>query len=184
MLPSGRLSGLIMLQPNSSEFEPVMLITARLSCASRLALTVGTFLIAGTGASLAASVDQLIGSWGGAGTYTLNDGTREKLRCDAYYTGSSAQLNMVIRCTGATNKIEIRSKLNTRGDTLSGTWEERTYNAEGTVSGQVRGNKLSFSIQGGVAGTMSVSYSGSSQTVSISTQGIPLKSVSVSLKRR
>ena len=141
-------------------------------------------LFAMAGSAVAGTLDQLAGSWGGSGTYTLNDGSREKLRCDAFYTGSSGQLNMAIRCTGATNKIEIRSKLRETGTSLSGTWEERTYNAEGTASGTASGSRLSLSIQGGVSGSMDVSYTGSNQNVSISTIGIPLKSVSISLKRR
>jgi hypothetical protein len=136
------------------------------------------------GGAAADSLNALIGSWGGSGTYTLQDGTREKLSCNGYYTGGSSQLTMAIRCAGPNNKIEIRSKLNISGNMLSGTWEERTYNAEGTVSGTASGNRLSFSIQGGVSGTMNVSYTGSSQDVSIATQGIPLKSVTVSLSRR
>src|SRR5690606_20748429 len=52
-----------------------------------------------------------LGSWGGSGTYRLQDGTSERLKCDAYYTGSGSQLGIAVRCSGQNNKIEMRSKL-------------------------------------------------------------------------
>jgi len=34
----------------------------------------------------------LLGSWGGTGEYSLADGTRERIKCNAYYTGGGSQL--------------------------------------------------------------------------------------------
>ncbi|MGE3228349.1 MAG: hypothetical protein AB7J30_02815 [Hyphomicrobium sp.] len=126
----------------------------------------------------------LLGSWGGSGTYKLQDGTSEKLKCDAYYTGSGSQLGIAVRCQGQTNKIEMRSKLTANGGALSGSWEERTYNAAGNVSGKLTEDRLSLAITGGVGGSMVVTYDQSKQTVAIATEGIPLKSVTVSLSRK
>ena len=69
------------------------------------------------------------------------------------------------------------------GGRITGTWEERTFNATGNAVGQASGDKISLQISGGVSGTMLVSYSGSRQSVAISTQGIALKSVTISLSR-
>ena len=69
------------------------------------------------------------------------------------------------------------------GGRITGTWEERTFNATGNAVGQVTGDRISLQISGGVSGTMLVSYSGSRQSVAISTQGIALKSVSIDLSR-
>src|SRR5690606_36469168 len=96
----------------------------------------------------------LLGSWGGSGTYRLQDGTSERLKCDAYYTGSGAQLGIAVRCSGQTNKMEMRSKLSASGGALSGSWEERTYNASGNVTGKLTEKNLSLAISGGVAGSM------------------------------
>lgn len=126
----------------------------------------------------------LLGSWGGSGTYKLQDGTSEKLRCDAYYTGSGAQLGIAVRCSGQTNKIEMRCKLSASGTALSGSWEERTYNAEGAVTGTLSDTKLNFSISGGVSGSMTIVYDRNKQNIAIATEGIPLKSVTVSLTRK
>ena len=127
--------------------------------------------------------DTLLGSWRGNGQIKLSDGRTERLKCNAYYTGGGSQLGMAIRCQSESSNVEIRSKLSQTGGRISGTWEERTFNAEGTASGEASSDKLSLQITGGVTGTMQVSYSGSRQSVAISTQGIALQSVTIDLTR-
>jgi hypothetical protein len=125
----------------------------------------------------------LLGSWRGAGQIKLTDGKTERLKCNAYYTGGGSQLGMAIRCQSESSNVEIRSKLSQSAGRITGTWEERTFNAQGTASGKATGDKISLQISGGVTGTMLVSYSGSRQSVSISTQGIALQSVKIDLSR-
>ncbi len=128
--------------------------------------------------------DVLLGSWGGSGNFKLNDGTSERIQCNAYYTGGGSQLGMAIRCKSpSNNNIEIRSKLSKSGNRISGTWEERTYNAGGSASGSATGSNIRLQISGGVSGSMSVNYSKSRQSVSISTSGTPLRSVQITLNR-
>lgn len=127
--------------------------------------------------------DLLQGSWRGSGQIRLSDGRAERLKCNAYYTGGGSQLGMAIRCQSESSNVEIRSKLSQSGGRITGTWEERTFNAEGTARGQASGNRISLQISGGVTGTMNVSYSGSRHSVAISTQGIGLKSVTIDLTR-
>ena len=127
--------------------------------------------------------DILLGSWRGSGQIVLSDGKAERLKCNAYYTGGGSQLGMAIRCQSESSNVEIRSKLSQSGGRITGTWEERTFNATGTAAGQASGDRISLQISGGVTGTMSVSYSGSRQSVAISTQGIALKSVKIDLSR-
>jgi hypothetical protein len=128
--------------------------------------------------------DTLLGSWGGSGTYKLQDGTTEKLKCDAYYTGGGSQLGIAVRCTGQTNKIEMRSKLSANGGALSGSWEERTFNASGDVTGKLTDRSIKLAISGAVGGSMTITYDKSKQNVAIATEGTPLKSVTVSLSRK
>jgi hypothetical protein len=89
-----------------------------------------------------------------------------------------------VLCSGGKNKIEVRSKLTANGTALSGNWEERTYNAEGTVCGRHDGNRITLNVSGSITGTMNIAYDGGHQTVSIALKGSPLKSVSVSLSRK
>jgi hypothetical protein len=127
--------------------------------------------------------DTLLGSWGGSGEIRLDKGRRERIKCSAYYTGGGAELGLAIRCASDNYKIEIRSKLSYSGGRLSGNWEERTFNASGSASGTASPNKLSLSITGGVSGTMLVSFTKSSQSVTISTQGVALQGVRITLAR-
>ena len=83
------------------------------------------------GEAAANPFDTLLGSWRGSGQIGLNDGRRERLTCNAYYTGGGSQLGMAIRCQSDTSNVEIRSKLSLSGGRISGTWEERTFNARG-----------------------------------------------------
>jgi hypothetical protein len=127
--------------------------------------------------------DTLLGSWRGSGKIELEGGRMERLKCNAYYTGGGSQLGMAILCQSETSNVQIRSKLSQSGGRITGSWEERTYNAEGSATGQATSDKISLQISGGVTGTMLVSYSGSRQSVAISTQGIALKSVTIDLTR-
>ena len=127
--------------------------------------------------------DTLLGSWRGNGQIVLSEGKTERLKCNAYYTGGGSQLRMAILCQSESSNVQIRSALSQSGGRITGTWEERTFNAEGNASGQASSGKISLAITGGVTGTMLVSYSSSRQSVAISTQGIALKSVTIDLSR-
>jgi hypothetical protein len=150
-----------------------------------VALTASFILLPshGTQADTGNPFDVLLGSWRGNGQIQLSQGKTERLKCNAYYTGGGSQLGMAIRCQSETSNVEIRSKLSQSGGRITGTWEERTFNAQGNASGQATTGKISLAISGAVTGSMSVSYTQSSQSVSISTQNIALKSVSIDLTR-
>jgi hypothetical protein len=126
--------------------------------------------------------DTLLGSWRGSGRIMLDSGP-ERLSCNAYYTGGGSQLGMAIRCKSDSSSVEIRSKLSLSGSRLTGNWEERTFNAQGTATGTARPGRLAIRVTGSVTGSMIVNYSRTSQSVSIATQGIALKSVSINLTR-
>lgn len=125
------------------------------------------------------------GSWHGSGRIRLSDGKTENLRCRAYYNPKSgrAHLGMAIRCASASYNIHMRSSLNFDGGRVTGSWEERTFNASGGVSGSARNGSISLSVSGAVSGRMNISYGGSRQNVSITTSGTALESVNISLRR-
>ena len=128
----------------------------------------------------------LAGTWSGKGQVRLEGGKSEAIRCKAYYTTSSggSELGMAIRCASAASKIEMRANLKYDNGSVSGNWEERTYNAAGDVTGQASQSKLSLKIQGGgLDGSMSVRLGGASQSVSISTSGSAFQGLDLSLSR-
>lgn len=146
------------------------------------AAMVGLFATTPSRHAEASPFDTLLGSWRGSGKIMLDSGP-ERLSCNAYYTGGGSQLGLAIRCKSDTTSVEIRSKLSLSGSQITGNWEERTFNASGAASGTASPGRISIRVSGSVNGSMVVSYSKSSQSVSISTQGIALKSVSINLTR-
>ena len=128
----------------------------------------------------------LNGSWAGAGQIKLEGGNSESLKCRAYYTAKDegAGLGLAIRCASASNKIELRANLIYAAGKVSGDWEERQFNAGGSVSGQASGNKINLAITGGgVSGSLTVALSGTTHSVSIQTTGIGLRAVNINLSR-
>jgi hypothetical protein len=129
----------------------------------------------------------LAGTWSGSGQARLDGGRSETLKCKASYTdrNDGSGLGIALRCAGAAaGTIDLRASLASNGGRVSGNWEERQYNASGSVSGQVNGNRISVSINGGgLNGTMSVTTNGSSQSVQISTDGGTFKGMSIGLSR-
>ncbi len=126
------------------------------------------------------------GFWIGPGRIEFNEGASEALVCKAYYatTDQTSRLSIVLRCASPSQKIELRAQLLAQGSNLTGIWEERTFNASGTVTGQATDQQISLSIDGGgFTATMQVIQDGGQQSVSITTQGVGFKKVNVSLTR-
>ena len=128
----------------------------------------------------------LAGAWGGSGHVTFTGGQREALKCKAYYNpkeGGSG-LSLAMRCASASAKLEFRANLEYAGGSVSGSWEERTYNASGKVTGKASNSHLNLHINGGgLTASMSVQMSGASQAVSISTNGAGFSGVSINLSK-
>lgn len=131
-----------------------------------------------------ASLDVLAGTWHGGGTMSFESGQTESISCNGYYKGAG-NLSVVIRCKGTSSNFELRSKLESSGDKVSGTWEERTYNATGDVSGTASAGNLNVQFSGSLTGSLEMSFSSSSQSVSVSvgTKGAGIKGVRVNLNR-
>lgn len=127
----------------------------------------------------------LAGTWSGSGTAQFDGGRTESLRCKGYYTngGGGNSLGLSIRCANASAKVELRASLSYANGNVSGDWEERTYNQSGSVSGKASSNRLNLAISGGITGTMNVSITGGSHSVSVSTGGPTLKGINISMSR-
>jgi hypothetical protein len=130
------------------------------------------------------SLDALAGTWRGNGTMSFESGQDETISCNGYYKGTD-NLSIVIRCKGTSTNFELRSKLESNGDKVSGSWEERTYNATGDASGKASAGKLNVQFSGSLTGSLDMSFSQSSQSVSVAvgTKGAGIKGVRVSFNR-
>jgi hypothetical protein len=142
-------------------------------------------LMIGVPAVAGSPFQALVGTWSGKGTARLEGGKSEKLSCKGYYSGSGGtELKLNIICANASTKVELRSVLKYVGGKVTGTWEERNFNQSGTITGSADDQKMKLSIGGGaLQGSLSVSIGGTTQSVSLSTQGSALKGVSINFAR-
>jgi hypothetical protein len=125
------------------------------------------------------------GTWSGSGHVRLENGRSEAIRCTANYvprSGGSA-LGLSLRCASPSNRIELRASLVLNGNRVSGSWEERSFNASGGVSGLASRSSLRLRFTGSIEGSMLVTTSGRSQSISVRTDTTALKGVNVSLRR-
>jgi len=159
--------------------------TKRASLAGAWAVILASTCAASGTAQADTAFGAMLGSWAGSGQIRLQDGKREAIDCRAYYTSKTdTDYGIALRCASAAYKIEIRSKLALNGARVSGTWEERTFNASGDVAGEQNGNVVRLNVTGGgFDGDMTIQTSGARQSVRINTRGINLKAVEVKLRR-
>ena len=118
--------------------------TAKVTAAFVLALSTACPAVA-----VPTPFDVVKGSWVGGGGLNFKDGRSEKLACTAYYTssGEGEALTTALRCTGPSGKLELRSHLSYAGGKVSGSWEERTYNASGDASGTLNSRQPALEYQ-------------------------------------
>lgn len=154
-----------------------------------LAMALGFFLAYGlppVGAQTRELLSSMSGFWSGPGRIEFDAAQSEALRCKAYYTTKEKgdYLSMAIHCASVSYKIELRAQLTAQGNKLSGSWEERSFNASGTATGHIDDKTVSLVVDGGgFSATMLVVHDSAQQGVSITTQGIGFKKVDVSLNR-
>lgn len=126
----------------------------------------------------------LRGKWQGTGTMSFRDGDKARIACRADYTGAASQLILSIDCTSKLSDVHMTARISANNRNLHGTWRERHYGAIGSITGQIDDKTIRFSIGGNIFGKMTVRYSKSRQTVRVTTAGISLEEMSVSLRRR
>lgn len=126
------------------------------------------------------------GTWSGNARVVFSGGSSETLKCRAYYAprDQGAALGLAIRFASTSAKIELRSNLAHKNGAVSGKWEERSYNAAGDVQGHAATGRLMLHIAGGgLKGTMLVTTSGTSQSVTIRTDGVGFSNITIDLSR-
>lgn len=128
----------------------------------------------------------LAGSWSGGGTAAFEGGSNERMRCSATYrpSGGGNTLSMTIRCATASLNLQLNGNLRSSGGRVSGSWSESTTGAGGSAIGRASPGSIRLRIGGTMTGNLAVSYSGSSQSVSVSGSGSVFRRANISLRRR
>jgi hypothetical protein len=126
-------------------------------------------------------------SWSGGGVINTSDGTQEQLRCRASYDvgGTGSDLRLSLRCASDSYTFDLASEVQYRGGVISGSWNETSRNASGTISGRAAGGRIEASARGDAfSANLSLTTRGNRQTVSIRPQGTSITAVSLALDRR
>ena len=118
----------------------------------------------------------LAGHWSGDGTVTMADGLKERLHCRATYRVNFLVLSVQqsLRCASNSSTVNLTANLEGSLDgSIAGSWQESTHGKVGSLSGQVRGSRISMTAMGpGVSARMAIQTQGRTQSVSIRFQGV------------
>ena len=129
----------------------------------------------------------LTGSWNGAGTIAVSNGSSEKIRCRASYsvTPSGDTLHQDLRCASDSYKFQVDSTAVASADgSLSGQWTELTRQVTGAVTGKITPGSINTSVHGtGFSATLSVETKGDHQSVSIRPEGTEITSIKIDMRR-
>lgn len=115
----------------------------------------------------------MAGTWSGGGTVTLDDGSKERLRCRATYVVPGASMNMTLTCASDAYKFDLRASVQAQGSEVSGTWTETSRNVGGSLAG--RGGGGNFQVLAQAAGfnaNITLRTTGNKQSVAIRADNI------------
>jgi hypothetical protein len=129
----------------------------------------------------------LSGYWSGAGTITLSNGSRERIRCKATYAvnPTGRAFNQNLRCASDSYRLDIMSNIVSDAGAISGTWGEATRNVSGSLSGRATPAEIRASVAGaGFSAHLDVRTQGNKQSVTIIPQGsTEVSGVSIILRK-
>lgn len=139
--------------------------------ARRLAFAAAAFFAASTAAGHAQSGGPyagMAGNWSGGGTVTLDDGSRERLRCRASYQVAGIKMTMALTCASDAYKFILGANVVDEHGQVTGTWTESSRQIAGTLQG--RGGGGNFQVVASTAGfnaNISLRTAGNKQTVTM-----------------
>src|SRR6476660_10221128 len=112
--------------------------------------------------------EQLSGDWKGGGTVTPAKGDPMKVACKATYKVTGSTLSQNLRCAGTDYRIDATLKLSEKGGKIKGFWNEKTYDANGGVTGTAKDNTIHARISGDkFSGRMSIDVSDAGHEINI-----------------
>jgi len=141
----------------------------------RLAFAAAAFFVTSTAVAhaQAGAFAGMAGNWAGGGTVTLDDGSRERLRCRASYTVPGNSMSMVLTCASDAYKFDLRASVVAEGGNIAGTWSETSRNVGGNLAG--RGGGGNFQVLASAAGfnaNITLRTAGNKQSIAIRADNI------------
>ena len=140
-----------------------LLIAAAVLFAGSLASSPGHAQAGGPFAGMA-------GNWSGGGVITLDDGSKERIRCRASEAVAGPTMTMTLTCASDAYKFQLSANVVDQGGAVSGTWSEATRGASGTLQG--RGGGGNFEVvasAAGVTANIALRTTGNKQSINMRT---------------
>jgi hypothetical protein len=136
----------------------------------RLTFAAVAFFMASASASYAQSgpFAGLAGNWSGGGTVTLDDGSRERIRCRASYQVAGVRMAMGLTCASDAYRFNLTADVVDEGGAVSGSWSESGRGISGVLQG--RGGGGNFQVVAATAGfnaNISLRTAGNRQVVTM-----------------
>jgi hypothetical protein len=110
----------------------------------------------------------MAGNWSGGGVVTLDDGSKERIRCRASYAVAGPSLTMTLTCASDAYRFQLSANVVDQGGAVSGTWSEASRGVSGTLQG--RGGGGSFEVVASTAGfnaNISLHTAGNKQSINM-----------------
>jgi hypothetical protein len=163
-------------------------MTTLLARASQLAVAAAVLLAATVCATAQSGpFAGMGGSWGGGGHLSLNNGTKERIRCRATYSvaDNGNRLQQSLRCASDSYNFDLRSDVHNQNGQVSGSWNEVTRAIGGMLSGRARKGQFDVNVLNPAFNVrLRLISNGSRQSVTISSTGGPVTGASISLAKR
>jgi len=160
-------------------------LTETFAYSRRLAFAAAVFFAASTaiGHTQSSPYAGLAGNWSGGGTATLDDGSRERLRCRASYQVAGPKMTMSLTCASDAYKFNLGAEVVDQGGQVTGSWTESSRNISGILQG--RGGGGNFQVVATTAGfnaNISLRTVGNKQTVTMRADNV-FRGADISLSR-
>jgi hypothetical protein len=110
----------------------------------------------------------MAGNWAGGGVVTLDDGSKERIRCRASYQVAGPSMTMTLTCASDAYKFQLSANVVDERGTVSGTWTEASRAVSGTLQG--RGGGGNFQVVASAAGfnsNISLRTAGNKQSITM-----------------
>ena len=165
----------------SNKLNDVLVVIRRLLMAAAVLLTGGFFSSAAH--AQAGPFAGMAGIWAGGGVVTLDDGSRERIRCRASYAVAGANMTMTLTCASDAYKFRLTANVADQAGAVTGSWSEASRGIAGILQGRgVGGNFEVVASTAGFNADISLRTAGNRQSINMRADS-QFRAASIALSR-
>lgn len=140
-------------------------------------------LLASAGHAQSGPFAAMAGRWAGGGFVTLDDGSKERIRCRALYAVAGPTMEMTLTCASDSYKFNLQASVVDQGGVVTGTWTESSRNVGGNLQGRGGGGNFEvLASAGGFNANISLRTVGARQSIAMRADS-QFRGASISLSR-